>query len=406
MTVRRPRYVLVPRGVKNKLARSRPNPSSNYVPVVGGVVALAAGGIAYLALKGGGLGSLFTPTPSLTLNGGTSTVSTGTSGSVVVSVTGGTPNGPATTVFPPTSVPTPSSPGCSNWATTLTTSSPRPTDCPPTNFDGQGNLNGTIEFTETAGAFFVSVYDATTHKYSNTVPVILSDNGGGGGSDGGCTGTCSCPDGESCQSDCGTCGDGNWSCNDGVCYIPTASAISPVALSVNLVTGAQYTSTCCQYALYAKPTANCQFIPSSAVSSAAVVVVDGHNNPMSGVAVTITLVPNNYGNGLLSLGSGTSYGTGTVVKTLTDINGLAYCSVFLSGPPPPYNVPSAYPSCVEVNDAVVCGGSDAYGQVIGTQQVGQLNFTVKDLPGTIPVLLSAVVYGDCIYDETGGCPCL
>jgi hypothetical protein len=129
-------------------------------------VGAVGGGIGlYFLLKGTG------PAPKLNLTvNGTTNVTTGPTGTLDYDCQGGTPNGPAWVLFSVSPTP-PSNP-------TGTQCAPAD-DCPPANFDANGNLNGGGPLHNPPSLFYTWIYDPTANAVSNMVTVTVEGGGGG-----------------------------------------------------------------------------------------------------------------------------------------------------------------------------------------------------------------------------------
>jgi hypothetical protein len=129
------------------------------------VLAAGAGQGALSQNRGGPSGfALASGTLSWTLNGASSSVTTCASCSLTVSASGGTPNGQAWVEFSLSSTP-PSSPtgnGCSPSS-----------NCPPTTFNSNGGLTGTLTLSSPPSTFYAWIYDVHTGSYSNGITIKI-----------------------------------------------------------------------------------------------------------------------------------------------------------------------------------------------------------------------------------------
>ena len=232
----------------------------------------------------------------------------------------------------------------------------------------------------------------------------------------GCTGYCSCADGEPCDSDCGACGSGAWACNKGICYQPVPSYITSDLLSVQVPTYGYRSDYCCEYAVTAVThecgfcAIDCPGTPTAGTAIFTVKTLDQFSHPAAGVTVYAKAAPNSIGGGLLSV---------SPTSATTDANGQATFTITVLGPPPPYNDASQYPGCAGTWCAPLigicyCSGGTGYTNQLlngGGTSVGQINWGVTGQAALSGVtLVSALVYGSCNYlgyniDE-GGCNCL
>jgi|GEM_PF-6915976 len=218
-----------------------------------------------------------------------------------------------------------------------------------------------------------------------------------------CSGTCTCANGEACQSQCSCGGSGNWSCNEGACYNPYAYSATQDTVSLQIATLGYRSDYCCEYLVTAY-THMCGFcaigcgpsLPTGGSGTFTVTVTDQFQHPMPNATVKASASPNSVGNGFLSVSPS---------SVVTDSNGEATFTITVAGPPPPYNDSSQYPGCAGTDTVPLagiqyCSGGTGYTDNLlngsGTS-VGQVNWSVGGSSINGLVLVTALVYGSCTY---------